>query len=284
MPERSGGLPAWLLPIVTSGVALVVGLSVGTLGTWLLLGGPATVEVPRELTQAELEAACAPFVEVASTELAVAREKVDVLRSEVARKEAQIADMEAEMKQRNERGAAFASEFNRMKAELEDLRARLTQAEAEKAALVEELQRTVEQLEQTEVALERQTELTDIARDDALANKWSSFVNDAQLEICEKGNRNKLGKCRETVVAKLDASMRDRYQHCIRAGQEAPVMRELEKDEVMPRFGKALDEEDKVTKGWYLLLCDPTLPEADGLADLPGLRGAAPSSGLPDLE
>lgn len=268
-------LPPWVLPAATSGLALLVGLGVGALASFLVVRtSPSLVEVPRELTQNELMEACAPFVATAATELDEAQEKVAVLRTEVARKEAQVKDLEEEIARRNERGKAFVAEYNQMKKDLADLREQLVAAEREKEALVIELRRTVEQLEETEEALEQQTELTQIARSDALANKWDSFVNDTQLEICEKGNRKKLGKCRETVVASLNSTMRSRYEHCIRAGQEAPALHALEKDQTMPRFGQYLGEESKVTRDWYVHLCDPTLPEAGDLADLPGLRGS----------
>lgn len=276
------GLPAWLLPIATSGMALGVGIGVGGLAGWLLFSSaPERVEVPRELTEAELIDACAPFVATASSDLEEAQTKVAVLRSDLARKEARVKDLEEEMERRNERGKAFVAEFNRLKQELEDTREQLAQAEREKAALVEELERTVAQLEQTEEALEQQTELTELAREDALANKWAAFVNDAQLEICERGNRKRMGKCRETVVTRLDAAMRDRYAHCIRAGQEAPTLHELEKGEAAPAFARMLGEDDRRTRDWYVDLCDPTLPEVDSLEDLPGLKGyLSPEAGL----
>jgi hypothetical protein len=276
----ASGMPAWILPIATSGMALAIGVGVGALGTWLVTRGePEVVEVPRELTSAELADACAPFIAVASSDLEEAQEKVAVLRADVAQKEARVKDLESEIERRNERGKAFVEEFNRLKAELAEAKTLLEQAEREKAALVQELATTVAQLEQTEEALEKQTELTEIARDDALANKWSSFVNDAQLEICEKGNRKGLGKCRETVLASLDAAMSDRFEHCIRAGQEAPTLRELVKGETLPAYGRPLGEDDKRTRDWYVSLCDPTLPEADSLDDLPGLKGGSAAPG-----
>ena len=54
--------------------------------------------------------------------------------------------------------------------------------------------------ERAEEALEVQVQRTERAKEDALVNKWYRFLNDAQLSICERGNRKKLGQCRETVT------------------------------------------------------------------------------------
>ena len=107
-------------------------------------------------------------------------------------------------------------------------------------------------------------EIPEVAKEDALANKWYRFLNDAQLEVCERGNRKKLGRCRETVEATVGTvSRRDRFAHCVRSGQAIPTVHELEKKAVLPDFAVMIDEEQKQTKGWYVLWCDPTLPELD---------------------
>ncbi|MCA9488947.1 MAG: hypothetical protein KC621_03470, partial [Myxococcales bacterium] len=77
-----------------------------------------------------------------------------------------------------------------------------------------------------------------------------------------KGNRKKLGNCREVVHATLSsADRRDAFAHCVRSGQATPMVRELDKGQVLPEFSSMLDEEQKQTKGWYVEMCDPTLPE-----------------------
>jgi hypothetical protein len=119
----------------------------------------------------------------------------------------------------------------------------------------QELQATHEELVVTKVQ-------RDTAREDALTNRWNAFLADAQLEICEKGNRKKLGNCREVVESTLLADVRrDRFAHCIRSGQAQPAVHELDKDALLPQFAQMIDEEQKQVKGWYVDYCDPTLPE-----------------------
>jgi hypothetical protein len=97
-----------------------------------------------------------------------------------------------------------------------------------------------------------------------LNNKWARFLNDGQLEICEKGNRKKLGRCREeTEGALMSGSRRARFTHCVRSGQAMPSVKELEKDAALPDFAEMINEDQKTTKGWYVLFCDPTLPEIE---------------------
>ena len=113
-----------------------------------------------------------------------------------------------------------------------------------------------------------QTEEAIAAREDSLANKWVGFRNNAQLQICERGGRKKMGRCRDKVKDVLDASMRDRYVHCIRSGQSVASLHEAGKGEQLPDYAEWLDEESRITRGWYILLCDPTLPEAEDLEEV----------------
>lgn len=272
------GIVGVLLPFVTNIASLALGVAVGGLLGYLLSSATQVeVEVPRELTDAELEAACAPSVAEKAKDLEEAQEKVSKLSSDVASKEAKVAELEEEMTRRSERGRALVLELEKAKKELEDVKAALVIAEEEKAQLVEDLTLTEARLEETEEKLEEQIELTDLAKEDALTNKWYRFINDAQLEICEKGNRKKLGKCRESVQDHLMVNtVRDKFAHCVRSGQATPTVLLLEKGEMMPQFAFYIDQEDRITKDWYILLCDPTLPEADGFLDeehLPETQG-----------
>jgi len=263
---QDSGIIGVVLPFATAIASLVLGVVVGlVLGFVLKPAQQVEIQVPRELTQAELEAACAPAVAEKAKDLEQAQEKVTKLSSDVVSKEAKVAELEAEMTKRSERGRAMVLELEKAKKELEETKAALVIAEEEKAQLVEELTLTEAKLEETEEQLEEQIVKTDLAKEDALTNKWYRFINDAQLEICEKGNRKKLGKCREGVQDHLMIdTTRDKFAHCVRSGQATPTVRILEKGESMPQFASYIDESDKITKDWYILLCDPTLPEAEG--------------------
>jgi hypothetical protein len=271
-PSSGPGVVAVAMPMLTAVIALGAGLLVGGLATWVLLGFREPEiqiqQVKRELTPEELAAACAPLAEPLKTELDQVNERVLGLQTRVVDKEREIAELEAEMKRRGAKGAEMARQLESAKKELASLQTRLDLAEKEKEALQVELT-------ETKVALADQKVRTHLAKEDALDYKWRDFVGLAQLEICERGNRKKLGQCRETVQANLGGLWRDKFAHCVRSGQAVPSVRELQKAEVLPPYSQFINEEDKRTKGWFVMLCDPTLPE---LADWrEGAEAPAPS-------
>ncbi|MEQ1564264.1 MAG: hypothetical protein ABMA64_01410 [Myxococcota bacterium] len=244
------------------------GLIVGGLVAWLLLPS-STIEVPRAPTPEELAAACAvPATAEAVDELGTAQTKVATLERDVATKERRVKELEEEMAKRSERGKEFVAELNRVKAELATAKEQLVVAEQEKAQLLETLRLTTEELTVTK-------NQRDTAREEALFNRWNDFVANAQLEICDKGNRKKLGNCREVVQATVGSEKRQgQFSHCIRSGQAAPVVQERVDDKAsLPAFAEMIDEEQKQTKGWMVIFCDPTLPEAQ---DAPLAAGRLP--------
>lgn len=273
-PGTGAALAAWVMPMITVLTALVIGLLAGGILGFILFRGEATTQiVQQELTNEELDALCAVKVDEAvgeaADELTVAQERVATLQDDVFTRERQVAELEAEMTRRASRGRALASEVEELRAELETARAELTTLKAELASAVEEKEALFVQLRFTEEQLAEQRVETSVAREDALSFKWQTFVTASQLEVCEKGGRRRMGRCRETVTASI-AAFRTEFEHCIRSGQEMPGLQEAERNtETLPMFAKWIDQDERVTRDWYVLLCDPTLPEADGW-DAPG--------------
>jgi len=254
-------------------ITTLAGFSAG----WLLKS-PETVEVAvsRPPTGAELEAACAPEVEPVQDELTTAQTRVAELERESAEKEGRVRDLEAKIARGAEVGKEMRAELARLKTELEETQEALRVAEEEKQVLLAELTETKVELEETQEALVVARDERDEAREDALFNRWTDFLKAAQLEICDKGNRRKLGNCREAVMETLAvADRRDAFAHCIRSGQAEPVVRELERGQTLPAYAEMINEDTRQVKGWYVELCDPTLPERD---DAPLAEGRIPKS------
>lgn len=263
-PPAGSGIPGFILPVATAAVAVLAGVLLGAAVAWFVKPDPPPVEkiVPRELTDAELAAACAPFVLEKTEEIEVVQAKVDGLRSEVQAKEGRVRELEGEMAKRADRGRALVAELETLRAELVVTKQRLQVAEEEKRQLVEELKETLDTLEETEKKLVVQKEETRLAQEDALANKYGRFLGQSQLDICEKGNRKKLGRCRETVEELLNKpEIRDRFAHCVRSGQAMPSVAEAQKNVPMPDFSSYISQDEKVVKDWFIVFCDPTLPE-----------------------
>jgi len=142
-------------------------------------------------------------------------------------------------------------------------------AEEERDVLRVELKQTLRDLDRQIVQTEKYKEKAKEYKEKSTVNLWSSFQNGAKVEICDRGTRKRHAKCHESVEAALSASIRTRFSTCVDTYQAVPELRQLEKGEAMPAFSETLPDDNKFTKkGWIIVFCDPTLPEAgndDGL-------------------
>jgi hypothetical protein len=249
-------IPAFILPFVTAGVALVGGVVLGGVAVWVLRPADVRVETKvRDLSPSELDAACGPLIAKVTEDLNRANDQVTTLVGDVKTKEAKVQELETEMKRRGAAGAV-------MKKQLDTARAELAEAKRQLEVAIQEKEKLVVQLKSALVDLDAQKEKTTEAKQEAYDNGWQAFVNGSQLQVCERGSRKKLGKCREAIVGVLEP-LHDDYERCLRTGQAAPVLAEAEKkQEDLPRYAQWLDQDNKVVKGWYIQMCDPTLPEA----------------------
>ncbi|MEM6925931.1 MAG: hypothetical protein AAF602_03295 [Myxococcota bacterium] len=266
-----------VMPFVTAIVALLFGVALGVAIGWTSKPSETVSEVaaPRELTQAELQQLCNE--DETLTELEQAKDKIAFLEREIDARDARVRELEVAVQNgvpepvapgtssTPSRGRNLARELARAKADLDEARTELEAVTAEKDALLAELNDTKAELDETKTALVDQKKKTRRAKEDALVNKWYRFVNGAQLEICDRGNRRKLGQCREVIQDTLMTNTRrDRFAHCVRSGQATPTVIEVTRSDDLPSFSEMIDEEQKQTKGWAVLYCDPTLPEGDG--------------------
>jgi hypothetical protein len=256
-----GGLAAIVLPFGTALVALAVGALVGGVIVGLMPRKATLVEVSKDLTNEEIDALCAPKVAEAADDLEAATEKVRTLEAQIDSKERQVETLEREMARRATTGEEMVAQLEAARSELFTLEARLEKA-------IDEKEELMVLLKKTEVALEEQVVKTELATEEGFIFKWRSFVGLAQLQICEKGARRKMGRCRETVAAALETSVRSGFEACLESGQEIPSLAEAEKGEDLPAFGQWIDQEHRQTRGWYIRMCDPTLPEPEHFQDL----------------
>ena len=268
--EGAGGsTPTVLVGAVALAIGAIVGIVVG------FVSGTQGTPEPASSAEVEVAADIADVIEAEDEDdLSIAQQRVSELERSVAEKTRQVNELEAEMDRRAGQGAAMAAELKALKTELANAKSDLKKAIAEKDSLLKDLR-------MTEAELQRIRVQRDMAREDALFNRWQDFLKGSQLEICDRGTRRKLDRCRETSMAALSTpARRDRFAHCVRSGQAAPVIMELEKGAEMPDFSEMLDEEQRATRGWMIVYCDPTLPEtAQGrLAErhLPGAVIAEP--------
>jgi predicted nucleic acid-binding Zn-ribbon protein len=203
-----------------------------------------------------LYAHCEPLEGSERDMLIQAQERVEGLRGEIEEKQAEIAVLEKKAQE----NVALKKDLEKRKQELAQLQSALVAAEQERTELVEKLQLAVEEVS---VARAEARE----AKSETLVVKWDEFRANAMLQICERGSRGKIEKCRETVEAAFHYDRERRYRECVRQGNAVPQLRELGKDEKeLPAYAEWVDANDRATKGWYILFCDPTLPEAGDAA------------------
>ncbi len=285
-PSRVGGC---LVQVVTHAVALALGAVVGIVGANLLeyYQNPELLDRPEgELSRAELisrldasEKAYAELLaekakreEAAKTEVEAANQKVGDLQGQVDKKQDDIKVLEAKVKKSNGKSAALKKELEEKVNELAALQAQLDTALQEKAALEADLQ-----VSRQETVTARGE--TDVAKGQTIDAKWDGFRSDAKVQICEKGNRNKLSKCREEVEAALTSARGAKFKHCLASGQASPRLKPFDKrtdDPTLPRWSEWVDQDSNFTQdAWYIVFCDPTLPESevggDGSGDIEDL-------------
>ncbi len=197
---------------------------------------------------------CEPLEGSERDMLIEAQERVTNLRTEIEDKRAEINQLEKKASQ----NAYLRKQLEERKAELEELESALTAAEQEREELVEKLELAIE-----EVSVAR-AEARD-AKAETLVVKWDEFKANAMLEICEKGTRGKIEKCRGIVDTALTYDRERRYRECVRQGAAVPQLRQIAKDEKeLPAFAEWVWADSRLTRDWYILFCDPTLPEAGG--------------------
>ncbi len=198
---------------------------------------------------------CEPLEGSERDMLIEAQDRVTSLREEITSKEDEIADLEGQAVQ----NVALRKEVERRKAELLELQSALTAAEQQREELVDKLKLAVQEVSVARAEARQ-------AKAETLVVKWEEFKANAMLEICEKGTRSKIEKCRGLVEAAFSYERERRYRECVRLGNAVPQLRQLTKDEKeIPAFAEMVDSSSRLTDDWYILYCDPTLPEARDL-------------------
>ena len=271
---KSGGC---LMQIVTHGVALVLGAVLGVLGAQGVeyMRDPDTMSRPEgslsraelirklddaEKKYAELLSETAKKDEAQRTELESASAKVADLEGQVGKTSDEVKILELKVKKAKGQSAALKKELEAKQAELTELQTQLSEAQAEQARLREEL---VSSQEETRVAQEE----TRVAKGETVDAQWVGFKAEVLLSVCEKGNRKRMETCRDDVTAGLDSKRAARFKQCVGSHQAQPRLVRVDdkdKDPQLPRWSEWFNEESKFTaKKWYIVFCDPTLPEAD---------------------
>jgi hypothetical protein len=248
--------------------ALVLGLVFGWVGNSMLTE-PEIIE--KEVTRIEKEQLsdedllelCETMTEDQKKDILGVAQEVQILQEVLAEKEAELERMKSDAEQDEERRAAAAAQWREMEAEISSLREQLDVAIEERDQLKEELQETLVELDRQIDETNRFKSKAKHYKKESIKNQWSTFVGEAKLAGCNRGTQRRHSKCYEAFEAGLSAVFQERFKTCVNTHQAAPLFRKAERGEELPRFSEWLPQDNKYTKNWYIIFCDPTLPEAN---------------------
>lgn len=225
--------------------------------------------VKEELTDEDLARLCEELSPDEQSKVMGAQRRVEDLEAMLAEKEAMLAELKATSEQDEARRQAAAKQWKAMEAEIEQLRAERDAAVAERDQLKVELQETLVELDRQIKRAETFKSKAKHYKKQSTENGWQAFASNAKVEICDKGTRKRHEKCHEAVEAALGPSVVSKFETCIDSYQARPQLRESTKGEELPAFAEWLPDDNKFTKkGFYIVFCDPTLPEGQTLDDL----------------
>ena len=224
--------------------------------------------IEKQISDEDLARLCQTLTDDEKTKVVKAQERVLQLQDEIQAKEAALAEYKAKEITDEKRRKVAAQKWKEMESEVERLRSQLQVAEQERDQLRTDLKKTLRDLDKQIAETQKYKEVAKEYKEKSTVNLWSSFQNGAKVEICDRGTRKRHEKCHEAVEEALTSDIRSRFTTCVDTYQAVPTLRQLEKGESLPQFSVALADDNKFTrKGWIIVFCDPTLPEAgsDGL-------------------
>ena len=248
-------------------VMVVLGVVGGTAGHKMfaqpLVVMPAPEVIKEELTEAELRMLAEDLIATEAQRAQDAIARVNTLQDELAAKEEELTKLKGAK-------AKSGKARSRLNDEIAFLRVQLASAEEEREALRVELKQTIKELDFQVDQSKKFKRKAKRYKMESTTNLWSAFVSNAKVKVCNRGTKKRHEKCNEAVEEALANQMRARFTVCVDTFQSVPVLKQERKGGAMPRYSAKLSEDNKFTKkGWYVLFCDPTLPEA-GDKDLEG--------------
>lgn len=262
--SRSLSLPVALLSL------LIGAASGGVLGYTghALFAEPEVVVPPPEIikegiSEDDLASLCEELTDDAETRVVAAQNKVNTLQQQLADKERELSQMKREKEVDEAKREVARRRWREMEQEIASLRIQLAEAEAERDELRGELKQTLRDLDRQIAQTQKYKAEAQHFKQESTKNLWAAFGANAKVEMCDRGTRRRHENCHETVDAVL-AGYRERFTHCVDSQQAVPVLKQLDnKDGQLPQFAEWLPDDNKFTKkGWYVIFCDPTLPEA----------------------
>ena len=256
----------------TALIALAIGTAAGGVIGYAghaIFVQPEVIVPPPEIIKETIDdealmALCAELTDNEKAQVIAVQEKVTTLQSQLAQKEEELANLKRENEKDEVRAAAARKKWRAMEGEIASLRVQLAEAESERDELRVELKQTLRDLDR-QIAETRVYKAKAIQyKQESTANLWLAFNANAKVEICDRGTRKRHEKCHDSVSSALTSRINQKFQVCVDTYQAVPVLKQAEKGDPLPQFAEWLPDDNKFTKkNWYIMFCDPTLPEAE---------------------
>lgn len=281
MSSRSGG-QRLELGLGLLGLTVAVGLSV-----YLLRGMNDPVEVASEAPPSPpvVEAPAIPLEEAVAAhdaepepvlspaeQLRAAQSQVDSLQTELDARDVELARLRGELAQRDA-GDAEARERYRLRMaalehDMKGLREALARAQDERDTLRKDLKEALAEVDR-QVAENTKLRKTATAFKEAnTENLWYAFTNNAKVRICDRGTHNRRESCMSEVDAWFDEAQHATFTSCVNTAQTMPILWEGDGQEVPPTAHRIAARDRERKDDWYVVYCDPTLPEAVAARDI----------------
>jgi Holliday junction resolvase len=222
---------------------------------------PPPEVIKEELTEDELRELAEDLLASEKDKALTAQARVRTLQEELLAKEEELAKLRKTSKQTTGQSKKARKRINE---EIAFLRVQLASAEEERDRLRKELKQTVKELDFQVAQSRKFKRKAKHYKMESTANLWSAFVANSKTKICDKGTKKRHAKCYAAVDAAMSSSIRSNFTRCVDTYQSVPVLKKKRKrGDSIPSHSKALPSDNKFTKkGWYVLFCDPSLPEA----------------------
>lgn len=223
-----------------------------------------TEEVPSDLALAEQEVT-EPGELTPSERLRDAQAQVESLQLELNARNAELASLKADVEKRDAADEASRERARTRQAaiqkEITSLKEALAAAETERDQLRGELKTALAEIDR-KVEENRKLRTAAVAYKSASTeNLWAAFTNNAKVRICDRGTHRRRENCEEELDTFFNEEQHAAFTNCVNTYQAMPMLWEAE-DESPPTFAKKVAARDRERKDeWYVVYCDPTLPE-----------------------
>jgi len=245
-------------------IAIISAMLVAVIGGWAghemftepVVIMPAPEVIKEALTEAELRMLAEDLIASETLRAQDAISRVATLQEALTAKESELNELKgAKTKSAKAKG--------RLNDEIAFLRIQLASAEDQRDSLRVELKQAIKALDFQVVQSKKFKRKAKRYKMESTTNLWSAFLANAKVNICNRGTKKRHERCNSAVSEALANQMRARFMVCVDTYQSVPVLKQARKGDTMPRYAQKLSQDNKFTKkGWYVLFCDPTLPEA----------------------